>query len=276
MLLGTLVERRSLEPAFRLAVQHHSCKTYHTLCRGSRFLGARSYVQIYPWKSWPLSFGIEQICIVLAMEARVGPCTQDRAEHLTATTGHPFEDAMATRHPPGIAGDVAEISPSTQCAFRQKVSSGLVSVGDAQITMKTSVSRSFGTSRQLSFCRETCAHGVGSRGLVAETGHLFEEAMTTYHPLGVAGEAAETSSNTQFAFRRLWKKYEVKRRRHDLSSVFMTVHGPDTPWHPQFFRAVISSPSFDWHEEARYASWHSLVPLSLQQCLVAGMLRSHE
>ena len=27
----------------------------------------------------------------------------------------------------------------------------------------------------------------------------------------------------------------MKRRRHDLSSVFITVDDPDTPWHPQFF-----------------------------------------
>ena len=38
----------------------------------------------------------------------------------------------------------------------------------------------------------------------------------------------DTSSNTQCAFRQLWKKYGVKRRRHDLSSVFMTVDDPDT------------------------------------------------
>ena len=61
----------------------------------------------------------KQICIVLAMEARVGPNTQDRAEHLTAATGHLFKEVMATCHPPGIAGDVAETSSNTQCALRQ-------------------------------------------------------------------------------------------------------------------------------------------------------------
>ena len=33
--------------------------------------------------------------------------------------------------------------------------------------------------------------------LVAATGHLFEEVMATSHPPGVAGDVAETSSNTQ-------------------------------------------------------------------------------
>ena len=70
-----------------------------------------------PVKSWPLSFSREQICIVLDMEAY----TQDRTEHLTAVTGHIFEEVMVTCHPPGIAGDVAETSSNTQCAFRQKI-----------------------------------------------------------------------------------------------------------------------------------------------------------
>ena len=34
--------------------------------------------------------------IVLAMEAREGPNTQDKAERLMAATGHLFEDMMAT------------------------------------------------------------------------------------------------------------------------------------------------------------------------------------
>ena len=57
--------------------------------------------------------------IVLAMEAREGPNTQDKAERLMAATGHLFEDMMATYHPPGIAGKVAGKSPNTQWAFRQ-------------------------------------------------------------------------------------------------------------------------------------------------------------
>ena len=45
----------------------------------------------------------------------------------------------------------------------------------------------------------------------------FEDMMSNYHPSGVAEDVAETSSNTQSAFRRLWKKYGVKRHQHDLS-----------------------------------------------------------
>ena len=44
--------------------------------------------------------------IVLALEAREGPSAQDKAERLTAATGHHLEDVMATCHPPGIAGRV--------------------------------------------------------------------------------------------------------------------------------------------------------------------------
>merc|ERR1712136_553714 len=57
--------------------------------------------------------------IVLAMEAREGPNTRDKAERLMAATGHLFEDMMATYHPPGIAGKVAGKSSNTQWAFRQ-------------------------------------------------------------------------------------------------------------------------------------------------------------
>ena len=33
----------------------------------------------------------KQDCTVLAMESRLGPSTQGKAEHLTAATGHTFE-----------------------------------------------------------------------------------------------------------------------------------------------------------------------------------------
>ena len=60
--------------------------------------------------------------------------------------------------------------------------------------------------------------------------------MVTCHLLSIAEQVAGNSSDTQSAFRQLWQKSGVKRRWHDLSSVFMTVDDPDTPWHPQFFR----------------------------------------
>ena len=41
------------------------------------------------------------------------------------------------------------------------------------------------------------------------TGHLFEDVMATYHQPGIAGEACGKSSNIQWAFRQLWKKYGV-------------------------------------------------------------------
>ena len=31
----------------------------------------------------------KQVCTVLAIESRLGPSTQDKAQHLTAATGHP-------------------------------------------------------------------------------------------------------------------------------------------------------------------------------------------
>ena len=59
-----------------------------------------------------------------------------------AATGHHFEDVMATNHPPGIAGEVADCSYNIQWAIRQlwrmywvrhfqrDVSSVFISVGD--------------------------------------------------------------------------------------------------------------------------------------------------
>ena len=52
------------------------------------------------------------------MDARECPNTQVQAEHLTAATGHPFEDVMAIYHQVGIAGQVVGKSSDTQSAFR--------------------------------------------------------------------------------------------------------------------------------------------------------------
>ena len=45
---------------------------------------------------------------MLAMEARVGPTTQDGTGHLMAVSCPLFEGTMATCHPSGIAGEVVE------------------------------------------------------------------------------------------------------------------------------------------------------------------------
>ena len=68
--------------------------------------------------------------------------------------------------------------------------------------------------------------------------------MATCHLLGIAEQVAGNPSGTESAFRQLWEKYRVDctsavcsylsailihpRRRHDLSSVFMTVGDADT------------------------------------------------
>ena len=48
----------------------------------------------------------KHMCLVLALQARQGPNTQDKAERLMATTGHLFEEMMATYHSLGVAGKV--------------------------------------------------------------------------------------------------------------------------------------------------------------------------
>ena len=91
--------------------------------------------------------------------------------------------------------------------------------------------------------------------LMAATGHLFEDMMATYHPPGIAGEVAGKSSNTQWAFRQLWKKYGVELHERDLSSVFMTVGDADTLWHPQFFSAVTFESQRLTEEERSWSIW---------------------
>ena len=63
---------------------------------------------------------------------------------------------------------------------------------------------------------------------MATTGHLFEEMMATYHSFGIAGKVAGKSSNTQWAFRQLWKKCGVEfHRLRPQQCVY-----PDILWHP--------------------------------------------
>ena len=149
MLLGTLVRRWRLAPAFRLVdrlvfiPQGRPSHTHFVVVPDFQEYGAmleRSLRKPSPLsfcretsphcvghsgprasKPWSSIFGRTRLCpelplvisaalfrqrnkgcIVLAIEARVGPSTQDRAEHLTAATGHPFEDLMATGHSPGM------------------------------------------------------------------------------------------------------------------------------------------------------------------------------
>ena len=84
------------------------------MTRGVDFTGTIgfSYVGI-------LSSSVKPFTQCFFIESRVGPNTQDRAEHLTAETGHPFEDVMATFPPTGFAEQVAGNSSDTQSAFRQ-------------------------------------------------------------------------------------------------------------------------------------------------------------
>ena len=72
-----------------------------------------------PLESLPLSDGRETNLHSVGHGGPRGSNHAERAEHLTAATGHLFEEVMATRHPPGVAGDGAETSSNTQCAFRQ-------------------------------------------------------------------------------------------------------------------------------------------------------------
>ena len=53
----------------------------------------------------------KHVCFMVAREAREGPNTQDQAH--AARQGHPFEDVMATCHPPGNAGEAAGVTSNS-------------------------------------------------------------------------------------------------------------------------------------------------------------------
>ena len=77
---------------------------------------------------------------------------------------------------------------------------------------------------------------------MATTGHHLEEKMATYHSLGIAGKVAGKSSNTQWAFRQLWKKCGLELHQRELSSVSGMDGDADIPWHSQFFSPVTVQP----------------------------------
>ena len=155
--------------------------------------------------------------IVLMMEGLEGPDTQDKAERFMAATGHHLEDVVATCRTTGIAGEVAGKIVQHPVGLPTALEEIRCGISPARPQQRWTVSQ-----RQLAT--------------------TFEDTMAKFHPPGIAEEVAGTSSNTQCAFRQLREKYGVKRRRHDLSSVFMTVDDPDTPWHPQLFSAVSFEP----------------------------------
>ena len=86
--------------------------------------------------------------LVLSVEAREGPNTQDRAGRLIAVPGHLFKHMMATYHPPCIPEEVGCTSSITQWAFRKlrmklgvelhqrDLSSGFLTVGDADTPLQ--------------------------------------------------------------------------------------------------------------------------------------------
>ena len=75
---------------------------------------------------------------------------------------------------------------------------------------------------------------------MATTGHLFEEMTAIYHPLGIAGKVAGKSSNTQWAFRQLWKKCGVH-------FVILPIYQEDETLHRETFENLASSPSAEKH-----------------------------
>ena len=100
----------------------------------------------------------------------------------------------------------------------------------------------------LFFGRETHANCVSDGPATS-----FEDVMATCHPPRIAEEVDCASPNTQFAFRKLWKKCVVELHQRDLSRVFMTVGVADTFWHPQLFSTVTFESQRSTEEERSWS-----------------------
>ena len=98
-------------------------------------------------------------------------------------------------------------------------------------------------TRPLSFGRETHVPCVGPQGpntqdqagrFMAETGHHLEDVMANCRPPWCCWKGGRQDHSTPSG-------PSDNSGRNMVSSVFITVGDPDTPWHPHFFRV----PAFD-------------------------------
>ena len=76
--------------------------------------------------------------------------------------------------------------------------------------------------------------------------HPFEDVTASYHPLGIAGKVAGKSSNTQWAFRQLWK--QVRNLTGATSAVSLSLSAMRT--HSGIFSSSVLSLSRDSHDVA--------------------------
>ena len=241
------------------------------------FKGVQVSTSLYPRRAISTSSRI-----VLAKNPRVGPNTQNRAEHLVATTGHLFEDMITTCHEGafrqlwkkyGVELHQQCVHAVTLCSFpNYQEDESMHQETLENLGRSPSAEKHVHIVFSLKACVGPYAQDKAERLMVA-TCHLLEDVIAplqqrntstlcwpleaceslntqdrpehltaeTGHPLEdviIAEQVAGNSSDTQSPFRQLWQKYGVKRRWHDLSSVFMTVGNADTPWHLQFFSPV--------------------------------------
>jgi len=74
--------------------------------------------------------------------------------------------------------------------------------------------------------------------LIQKTQHLFTDIFASYHPPDIPGEVAGKSSNTQWAYRAVLRRYGPTWLGCDTSRIFITVGDADTSWHPHYLSAV--------------------------------------
>jgi hypothetical protein len=109
--------------------------------------------------------------------------------------------------------------------------------------------------------------------LIENTKHLFAGMMAAYHPVGLAGEIAGKSSNTQWAYRAALQQWGMSLSRLDASQVLLTVGDADTLWHPQFFSALACEAMSLTVTERSWSIWQPPVLLLRNLFSVPGPTR---
>lgn len=74
--------------------------------------------------------------------------------------------------------------------------------------------------------------------LIAKMSHCFADIFASHHPANLPGDVAGKSSNAQWGYNQMLRRYASFLSKNDMSRVFVTVGDADTLWHPQFWSAL--------------------------------------
>lgn len=109
--------------------------------------------------------------------------------------------------------------------------------------------------------------------LIKSTGHLFKDIFAAYHPVGLPGEIAGKSPNTQWAYRAALDRYKSELAGIDPARVFLSVGDADTLWNPQYFDALAYHGLTTPPERVAWTLWQPPMLLFRNLYAVPGVTR---